>query len=479
MNRRFFLRGLGSAFLALPALPSLLPRTARAANPASPRRYVQLFNDYGPTGPLFFGGLQGTQQLAPGVKAASLTAVSGPLSSILGTSFDAVRAKLNVVRGIDVLANNPNHQFCFATTASGYASGLDGDGYPPEANNESIDVILSNSAKVYPANWSTTRRLVNFNPTTTDGYSRNRSLSWRRTASGSVQMVAPLKETQALLDLFMGSFGMAQMPQVDDRELTLMQAVHADYTRVRASPRLSAADRAKLDQYMALVSDLEAEARNAVTEPVVCQGPSIEPGGDATALVRTQLRVLAAAMVCDLTRIGSVTMGTSEPYDTRHAEHHQMYDSTVAPGFLGDLRFFAGNVGWFMQHLDSVQEGDGTLLDHSLVYWSMQYGCVYGGDTHSRTDMPIVVGGKAGGALSTGRYLDCRDGGKGLPMNNFLVALFNAMGLSSGDFEKSGETGYGLYTGTALDGRPDRDAWLSAAGKRTPVPGLYAGPVMG
>lgn len=478
MNRRFFLRGLGSAVLALPVLPSLLPRASWAQSMTAPRRYVQIMNPYGPTAATFYGSLSGATQAAPNVSTRLLSDVAGPLSSILGTSFDAVRGKVNVLRGLDVPVNNPNHQFCFATTASGYAPGLDGDGYPPQSNNESIDVILANNAKSTPTSFSAARRLVNFNPLSTDDYSRNRSFSWRR--GNSLQMVNPLKTTQSLLDLFMGSFGMATMPVVDTRELTLVQSVHADFVRVRSNPRLSMGDRQKLEAYMALIDDLEREAALATMPgPVTCAAPTPEPGTGDVALVRTQLRVLAAAMACDLTRVGSVTLGMSASYDTRHTEHHAMNGMNVAAGILGDLRGFAAHVGWFCSHLDSIAEGAGTLLDNSIVYWSSQYGCALVNSQHEPRDMPVLVAGGAGGALSTGRYIDYRANGVGLPLNNLLVSLFNAMGLSSSDYEQNGNTGYGLYTSNMMSGRGDAAQWTATAGRRSALPVLYTGPAMG
>ncbi len=480
MNRRFFLRGLGSAALALPVLPSLLPRAAWAAAP-TPRRYVQILNPYGPTGALFYGNLTGATQAAPNVRTRALSSVSGPLSSILGTSFDGVRGKMNLVRGLDTPVNNPNHQFCFATCASGYAPGLDGDGYPPQSGNDSIDVVLAASGKVTPAGTPASRALVNFNPLSTDDYSSDRSFSWRR-SSGNPQMVSPLKATNALLNLFMGSFGMATMPQADGRELSLVQAVNGDYKALRSNPRLSSADLRKLDSYIALIDDLERQASTVTPPPSVCAAPTAEAGSSADALVRTQLRVLAAAFACDLTRVGSVTLGMSAGYDTRHAEHHTMYDLNVPSGTLADLRGFAGNVAWFLSHLDSISAdggGAGTLLDNAIVYWSMQYGCATANDTHASRDMPVLIGGKGGGALSTGNFIDYGVGGVGLPLNNLLVTFFNAMGLGSSDYEKVGNTGFGLYTGSMMSGRSDVGTWTSTAGRRTPLPVLYTGPAQG
>ncbi|MBK7860018.1 MAG: DUF1552 domain-containing protein [Archangiaceae bacterium] len=478
MNRRFFLKGLGGAALTLPALTSLLPNRAHALG-APPRRYVQLMNPYGPTAATFYGGLTGATQAAANVRTRALSSVSGALSPILGNAFDAVRSKVSVLRGFEVPVNNPNHQYCFTTTASGYAPGLDGDGYPPQAGNESIDVVLSKSAKVYAAPQPSARRLVNINPLTSDDYSGNRSFSWQRNASNNLQMLSPLKSTSSLLGVFMSSFGVANMPSTDAREVSLVQAVHADYLRVRAGPRISVDDKRRLDAYLALIDDLERDVKATQMMPSVCAAPGAEPGNGADALVRTQLRVLAAAMACDLTRVGSVMLGMSAGYDTRHTEHHAMNGTNVAGGMMADLRGFAANVGWFCSFLDGISDTSGTLLDNSIVYWSMQYGCGNSADSHTPKDMPIVVGGRGGGALAAGNFIDFSANGVGMPLNNLLVTLFNAMGLSSTDYERAGSAGFGLYTGNTMAGRADQAMWTATAGRRTALPVFYTGPALG
>ncbi len=478
MNRRQFLRGVGGAALALPVLSSLLPRSARAAGEPA-LRYIQFANTYSPSPAMWFGNLAGAQQIAPNVSVSPLSSAPASLTPVLGSAFDAVRSKMSVLRGLNVQANNPNHNVCMPTCASGYSSGLDGDGFPPEANNESVDVVLGKSSKVYATPVALTRRWVNIYPRVgSDNYASGSSFSWQRSGNG-VEIVPPITQTNALLNLFASSFGMVTMP-ADLRERSLLQAVHGDYTRLRQHPRLSSADRTKLDAYIALISDLEKEA--ATVPATTCQGPTTEPGTTYDALVRTQLRVIAAAMACDLTRVASVRLSFSANYDERHENgHHRIVGlggGYSVPQMLSDFQSLAGNVAWFVKHLDSIADSGGTLLDNSIVYWGMQYGCTTGDDVHRRIDMPVVVAGGAGGRLAQGRFYDFRANNAGLVLNNLMVTFFNAMGLSSSDYE-SGGTGYGLYTSNGLSGRPDASSWTSATGKRSPLPGFYIGPTRG
>jgi hypothetical protein len=74
-----------------------------------------------------------------------------------------------------------------------------------------------------------------------------------------------------------------------------------------------------------------------------------------------------------------------------------------------------------------VKEGNGTMLDNTLVLWGNELGR---GNSHSRTQIPFVLAGKAGGALSTGRFLQYKDD----PHSNLLVSLCNMMGVDTQTF---------------------------------------------
>ena len=81
-TRRMFLGGSGIA-LAIPMLPSLLPRQARAGLSASPVRYIQVLNPYGPTTSLFFGEHATDQQNEPHLNVKALADNKGDNSTIV------------------------------------------------------------------------------------------------------------------------------------------------------------------------------------------------------------------------------------------------------------------------------------------------------------------------------------------------------------------------------------------------------------
>jgi hypothetical protein len=112
-----------------------------------------------------------------------------------------------------------------------------------------------------------------------------------------------------------------------------------------------------------------------------------------------------------------------------------------------------------------------TLLDNSLVFWSMECGEY----THSSVSWPVVMAGSAGGSLLTGNYLDYRnltsaginDNGEGtevgdisyngVPYNQWLGTVAQAMGLQQSEYESQATGGapiggFGPIQGDVADG---------------------------
>ena len=97
--------------------------------------------------------------------------------------------------------------------------------------------------------------------------------------------------------------------------------------------------------------------------------------------------------------------------------------------------------------MKAVPEGDGTLLDHSLVVWCNE---LSDGEVHSRRQLPYVLAGKCGGSVKTGRFLQYgpRVGEPAPPHNDLLVAIAQAMGV---EIETFGNPAYcnGVLRGLA------------------------------
>ena len=109
----------------------------------------------------------------------------------------------------------------------------------------------------------------------------------------------------------------------------------------------------------------------------------------------------------------------------------------------------------FVEKLDAMPDGEGTLLDSTLV----MYGNWEARGYHNFYDMPVVLAG-ANHVLEHGRYLDYRprphylfEGARqiwaGRPYNQLLVTVLQAMGLTPDDYQRLGQAGFGVYDGHA------------------------------
>jgi hypothetical protein len=83
---------------------------------------------------------------------------------------------------------------------------------------------------------------------------------------------------------------------------------------------------------------------------------------------------------------------------------------------------------YFLQKLDAISEGGGTVLDNSLIFLSSEIG---DGNAHDQVNKPILIGGSAGGKIVTGRALDMAGA---LQANMFITLLNHGLGVPATTF---------------------------------------------
>jgi hypothetical protein len=138
------------------------------------------------------------------------------------------------------------------------------------------------------------------------------------------------------------------------------------------------------------------------------------------------------SLACDLTRVASLQWSTSVsnkqfPWLDIHEGHHDFShegdtNADAQAKLVAINTWYAEQFAYLVTALKGVAEGEGSLLDNTVVLWCNELGI---GNTHSRRDMPYVLAGSAGGYFQTGRYLQYQ----GDPHNNLLLSLCHAMGL--------------------------------------------------
>ena len=219
---------------------------------------------------------------------------------------------------------------------------------------------------------------------------------------------------------------------------TVLDAVMDGYGSL--APRLGADDKVKLESHLSEIRDLETRltASAAVGESCVKpMAPTIDyKSNDKFPDVgKLQMDLMTMALACDLTRVGTIQWERSVG-DIRftwlgitrghHAISHDPDTNTDSVELLTKINiWYAQQFAYLLDKLASIKEGTGTMLDNTLVLWCNE---LSRGNAHSHPDMPFVLGGRAGGALKTGRFLTFPNK-PAVPHNNMLVSIMNAMGL--------------------------------------------------
>jgi hypothetical protein len=170
--------------------------------------------------------------------------------------------------------------------------------------------------------------------------------------------------------------------------------------------------------------------------PALTANPTPNLGGapDMPLQLQQQMDILVAALACDLTRVASmqVSFGDNDnlfPYTWLgiHTGHHSLThmaatDSVNAP-LTKIYTWYSQQFLYFLKKLDSVAEGNGTLLDNTLVVWGTELGTYL---NHMSWPLPMIVAGLTG-RLKAGQYINF--GNTFVQHNRLLVSICNAMGL--------------------------------------------------
>jgi hypothetical protein len=207
---------------------------------------------------------------------------------------------------------------------------------------------------------------------------------------------------------------------------------------------VGAADRQKLDQYYTSVRQLENQLDVELTKPEPLQAcvapkaapPELKVSGDIEDVMKNHeimTDLLVMALACDQTRVFNMMFNNGASSLTRIGStitHHQLTHEEVLDQKLGyqpHATYFLTRImdAWvyFVKALDSVKEGDRTLLDNSLV---LAHSETEFAKFHTIDNIPMMLAGAAGGKAKSGVYVD----GAGTPVSRVGLTLQQIMGVS-------------------------------------------------
>ncbi len=209
-------------------------------------------------------------------------------------------------------------------------------------------------------------------------------------------------------------------PRVMVRKSSLSMVL--DETR-KLSKEVGSEDRSRLDQYFTGLRDLERRFDLQLTKPdpreacIVTSRPEDLPSGLDADLVAKRHRMMTdlmlMAVACDQTRVfnmfyASAFSATTKPgYDKPHhtATHEEAVDveQRCQPNVSWYTRRAMEEWAYYVQALASFREGDGSLLDNSLIYATTDQSFA---KIHGIEGIPMFTAGRAGGQLKTGLHID-------------------------------------------------------------------------
>ena len=221
------------------------------------------------------------------------------------------------------------------------------------------------------------------------------------------------------------------------RQRSILDFVSLDVNRVLG--RLGRNDRSKLNEFLDAIRDVEtrvqkAEEQTSVKLPEMERPIGIPPYDEH---VKLMFDMLLLAYQTDMTRVSTFMLAReySELVYTNlgHTEpHHPLSHHRGIPQRMkqaGEVNVHHANLfKHFLERMRSTPDGDGSLLDHSLIVYGAGMG---DGDIHNQWNLPIALFGNGAGAIKGGRHIRSP---KGTSFSNFHVAMLNAAGIPTEKF---------------------------------------------
>lgn len=219
--------------------------------------------------------------------------------------------------------------------------------------------------------------------------------------------------------------------------------------------KLGRDDQFKLDEYMDSVRDIEKRIQFFSQPDPRDWRPSDIPGhadlaapegvpGDHQEHVRLMLDLIALAFWTDSSRISTFMFANDvsgknfsqliEGVNGAHHEfsHHQDKEEKYVP-YSKINRWHTEQLVYLLDKLASIQEGEGTVLDHSMIFCGSS---MSDGNRHDPSNLPVLLAGGAGGKIQGGRHIASE---KGTPLCNLYVSMLDCMGAPVAAFGDSSQ----------------------------------------
>jgi hypothetical protein len=438
ISRRTMLRGMGAA-LALPVLDAMAPAKVRAAvaAPKPPTRMACLYFPNGAWMDAWVPTASGAEfelpySLEPLAKFKSSINIFSGLDKAASHRGDGHYAKTaNFLTGKPVFKTTGKDISVGGLSMDQLAAARLGHLTPLPSLELGIDPVISG----IDSNVGFTRLYGSY-------------ISWRSASQPVAKEINP----RYVYDRLFGE------KDADGREVkarkredfqSLLDVALEDANSLRA--KLGRDDQVKLDEYLESVRAVEKRIEFSLKpdprdwkpeHPIDLPGaPSAEIPGDFREHVKLMLDLMVLAFQTDSTRV--LTFMFANDVSGRNfsflpgvsgghhdMSHHENKEEKYMQ-YREITRWHAGQLAYLLDKLAGIQEGEGTLLDNSMIMFGSS---ISDGNRHDPANLPIVVAGKAGGALKTGLHVASE---KNTPLCNLYTTMLGAFGVEHEAFGDS------------------------------------------
>ncbi|MBT3808666.1 MAG: DUF1552 domain-containing protein [Rhodospirillaceae bacterium] len=427
LPRRTFLKGVG-ATLSLPLLDAMVPAaTALEKTPAKPvRRLGYVFMPM---------GCDITRWTPPGGEKLD------KLSPIL-SSLEPVKQDVTIVSNLELANAYPGSH---ATSNSAFLSAA------KAKVTESTDYYLGTTADQIAArhigqstqlpSLEMAMDLLKLVGQCDNGYAcvYQNNLSW---SSPTTPLPAEAHPRIVFESLF-GEGGTAKERRAALRErASLLDSVSEEITRLQHE--LGPADRAKLEEYLTAVREVERRIQTAESGDAKNQLPDLDRPLGVPASYADHARLMfdlqVLALQGDVTRVITFQLAretSNRTYpeigvpDPHHPLSHHGNNAEKVARMAKINSFHVSLFAEFVQKLKKTTDGNGSLLDHSLYLYGSGMG---NPNVHDHTNLPTIVAGGGAGKMRGGRHIQYD---KPTPLANLHLSLLNKVGVPVESFADS------------------------------------------
>jgi hypothetical protein len=431
LPRRTFLRGLG-ATLALPLLESMTPRASAFAASRAPTRLGYIYTPNGIIGAC-------DKSPRPFMWTPKTAGANFEFSPTM-KGLEPFREQINVFSGLAqvngrALGDGPgDHARATATFLTGV--------HPRKTGGADFQLGIS-------ADQIAARELGKYTQLSSlelglepqplagncdSGYTcAYMSMSWRGATNPLPAEINPRTVFERLFGEGDSTDAPARMARLAHQK-SVLDYVTGSLSRLRMT--IGTGDKRKLEEYLDAVRDIERRIQRAEEQSATMVLPSIDrPSAipdDYEQYTTLMIDMQVVAWQTDMTRVSSFMLGrdgSNRAYreigisDGHHSISHHQGDPEKVEKLIKIDELHVGMFAYLLKKLKETPDGDGTLLDHSMVLFGSS---ISESNIHTHDDLPIVLAGGANGRLKGNRHLVYP---KETPLNNLFLNMFDMAGL--------------------------------------------------